>query len=51
MALSLHTMAAGELASNFLSLSVSCLVVRVVLGAKLSGLLHVGKTCCLVLLA
>lgn len=51
MALSLHTLTAGELASNLLSLSISCLVVWIVLGAKLSSLLHVGKTCCLVLLA
>lgn len=51
MAFSLHTLATGELACNLLGLSVSCLVVWVVLGAKLSSLLQVGKTSSLVLLA
>lgn len=50
-ALALHALATSELASKLLGLSISVLVVGVVLCSKLAGLLHIGKTSGLVLLA
>lgn len=49
MAFSLHPLATGESTSDLFDPSISLLVVRVVLCSKLASLLHVGKTCCLVL--
>lgn len=49
MPFSLHTLAAGKSTRDLFDLSITLLVVGVVLRSKLASLLHIGKTCCLVL--